>query len=270
MTELREVPLEQSRFSELLYAVTDGVARITLNRPAELNSFSTNLYRELRDAVRLATIDDMVDIVVITGTGRAFATGGDLKEVLAYLQPDADPLDIYRFEDNLPFETVRQCPKVTIAAVNGICMAGGLITTMSCDISVAVADAVFAAPEGKVGVAEGWMPAVMFGRVSLSKMRYLALTGTAIPADKAERWGLITEVVPDADALDRRVSEIIEEVRGTSPAVRRSYKQTINDIAPTGKMGDFREGTGTPDGIEGLSAFAEKRRPRYRNGTAHA
>lgn len=270
MTELRDIPREQSRFSELLYAVTDGVARITLNRPAELNSFSTNLYRELRDAVRLATIDDVVDIIVITGAGRAFATGGDLKEVLAYLQPGADPLDIYRFEDNLPFETVRQCPKVTIAAVNGICMAGGLITTMSCDISVAVADAVFAAPEGKVGVAEGWMPAVMFGRVSVSKMRYLVLTGTAIPADKAEHWGLITEVVPDAGALDRRVNEIIEEVRGTSPAVRRSYKQAINDIAPAGKMGDFREGTGTPDGIERLSAFAEKRRPQYRNGTTHA
>lgn len=252
-----------SRFSEMLYAVEDGVAILTLHRPEQLNSFTTTLYRELRDGVRLAVADDSVDVIVITGSGRAFATGGDLLEVLDYLRPDADPLDIYRFEDNLPFATVRNCPKVTIAAVNGICMAGGLITTMSCDISVAVADAVFAAPEGRVGVAEGWMPAAMSGRVSLAKARYLLLTGRSIPAELAESWDLITEVVADQDALQRRVTEIVREVRRTSPTVRRTYKQYVNDLAPEGHMGAFREGTGSADGIEGLRAFAEKRRPRF-------
>lgn len=252
-----------NRFTEMLYTVTDGVATLTLNRPAELNSFSTNLYGELRDGIRLANADDDVDVVVITGTGRAFATGGDLLEVLDYLKPDADPLAIYRFEDNLPFSAVRNCPKVTIAAVNGICMAGGMITTMSCDISVAVADAVFAAPEGRVGVAEGWMPAAMFGRVSLAKARYLLLTGKSIPAAQAEAWGLITEVVPDQAALEGRVEEIVGEVRATSPTVRRLYKQYLNEIAPEGKLGDFKEGTGSADGVEGLRAFAEKRRPRF-------
>lgn len=251
------------RFTEMLYSVDGGVATLTLNRPRELNSFSTTLYRELRDGIRLANADDSVDVVVITGTGRAFATGGDLREVLGYLTPEADPLEIYRFEDNLPFAAVRNCPKVTIAAVNGVCMAGGLITTMSCDIAVAVADAVFAAPEGRVGVAEGWMPAAMFGRVSLSKARYMLLTGKSVPADRAEAWGLITEVVADQDALRTRVAEIVEEVRATSPTVRRLYKQYVNEIAPEGKLGDFTEGTGSADGIEGLRAFAEKRRPRF-------
>lgn len=251
------------RFSEMLYTVADGVATLTLHRPDQLNSFSTTLYRELRDGIRLATADASVDVVVITGAGRAFATGGDLLEVLDYLRPDADPLEIYRFEDNLPFTAVRNCPKVTIAAVNGICMAGGLITTMSCDISVAVADAVFAAPEGRVGVAEGWMPAAMFGRISLAKARYLLLTGKSVSAEQAEDWGLITEVVPDQATLHARVQEIVGEVRCTSPTVRRMYKQYVNEIAPEGHLGAFREGTGNADGIEGLRAFAEKRRPRF-------
>jgi enoyl-CoA hydratase/carnithine racemase len=128
---------------------------------------------------------------------------------------------------------------------------------------VAVADAVFAAPEGRVGVAEGWMPAALFGRVSLATARYLLLTGKSIPAARAEEWGVITEVVPDQAALDARVAEIVDEVRATSPTVRRLYKQYMNEITPEGKLGDFKEGTGSADGVEGLRAFAEKRRPRF-------
>src|ERR1700729_2572386 len=100
---LREVAADD-RFGELVYQVHDGTAFIRLNRPAVLNAFSVRMYRELRDSIRLANADDDVDIIVITGTGRSFATGGDLKQLLAFVE-SGDPLAMYTFDDNVPFET---------------------------------------------------------------------------------------------------------------------------------------------------------------------
>jgi enoyl-CoA hydratase/carnithine racemase len=250
-------------FTTIEYTVDGGIATARFDRPEVLNAFSSQMYGELKGAIRLAVADDTVDAVVITGTGRAFATGGDLREVLACLAEPTGPLDIYRFEDNLPFDAIRGCPKPTIAAINGTCMAGGLITAMSCDIAIAVDDAVFAAPEARIGLAESWVPALMFGRISLSKMKYLTLTGKAIPAREAERIGLITEVAADIAALRARVGEIVGELRATSPNARRLYKDYINALVPNGSASDLYSTMFTEEGVEGLRAFVEKRPPRY-------
>jgi enoyl-CoA hydratase/carnithine racemase len=137
-------------FEQLHYSVDDGVATVRLDRPEHLNAFTSQLYGEVKWAMWKATADDSVDVVVITGTGRAFATGGDLKETLARLESD-DPLAMHAFFDNLPWHDVRDCPKVVIAAVNGLCLAGGLITALCADISVAAASARFGFAEGRVG-----------------------------------------------------------------------------------------------------------------------
>jgi enoyl-CoA hydratase/carnithine racemase len=126
-------------FEQLRYSVEGGVARVRLDRPDQLNAFTSRLYGELKWAMRRAGADDSVDVVIVTGTGRAFATGGDLKETLGRLE-SGDPLAMYAFYDNLPWTAIRECPKVVIAAVNGLCLAGGLITAVCADIAVAVVE----------------------------------------------------------------------------------------------------------------------------------
>ena len=256
------------QFEELRYSVEDGTARMRLDRPEQLNAFSSNLYGEIRWAMRAAAEDDGVDVVVITGTGRAFATGGDLKETLSRLGSD-DPLSMYAFYDNLPWAAIRECPKVVVAAVNGLCLAGGLITAVCADIAIAAESARFGFAEGTVGIADAMAPALLHARVGTAKLKYLLLTGQLIDAAEAERIGLVTEVVPD-DRLTARVDEVIGELRSTSPVSRSLFKQYVNEHTPLpsthGGLPAFR----SPEVIEGLRAFADRRPPDYRPAPAPA
>ena len=252
--------VERHVFAELDYAVAGGVARIRLNRPDQLNAFTSRLYGELKLAVRQAGADPSVDIIVLTGTGRAFATGGDLKESLVRLE-SGDPLAMHAFYDNFPWSEIRACPKVVIAAVNGLCLAGGAIVALCCDISVAVESARFALTEGKVGMADSLGPALLHARVGTAKLKYLVLTGRMIDAREAERIGLVTEVVPD-ERLEDRVAEIVAELRETSPEARRRYKELVNSHTPLPADGGVP--VFSPEAMEALRAFAEGRKPDYR------
>lgn len=256
------VPDPAREFEQLRYSVEDGVARIRLDRPEQLNAFTSRLYGEVKWAMRTAAVDDSVDVVVITGTGRAFATGGDLHETLGRLE-SGDPLAMYAFYDNLPWQAIRDCPKVVVAAVNGLCLAGGLITAVCSDIAVAAESARFGFAEGKVGVADAVAPALLHARVGTAKLKYLLLTGAMIDAAEAERIGLVTEVVPD-DRLDQRVAEVVDELRSTSPVSRRLFKQYVNEhtAMPSGHGGG--PAFASPEVLEGLRAFADGRRPDYR------
>ena len=248
-------------FEQLEYRVDDGAAFIRLNRPQALNSFTTQLYGEVKDAVRLAAADDAVDIIVITGTGRAFGTGGDLTEVLARMD-DPNPLALHAYDDNMPFETIKHCGKTTIAAVNGICVAGGLAVASTCDLQIAARSATFGIPEGRIGMASSMFPSVMFGRISLSKLKYLLYTGKSISADEAERIGMITEVTED-NALEARVLEVIAEIRKTSPVARRMYAEFVNRIVPRQANSDLYRSLTSDECKEGLRAFNEKRKPGF-------
>ena len=251
------------QFTELGYRVEGGVARLQLNRPEAGNSFSSRLYGELKWGIRAADFDVGVDIVVLTGVGRSFATGGDLKEVMTRIGKDDGGFDMYAFTDNLPWDALRLCTKPVIAAINGHCFAGGLITAAWCDIQVAVESAQFALSEAKVGMVDAMAPAVLSGRMPMPKLKYAYLTGKPFTAHQAEEWGLITEVVPDGE-LDKRVDEIIEEVRGTTPVAHAALKRYLHELIPRpwdeGGMAAFR----SPELREGLAAFAEKRDPNFR------
>ena len=247
---------------ELGYKVEDGVAWIRLDRPEQLNAFSSRLYEELKWSLRFASFDEAVDVVVLTGTGRAFATGGDLKEARERIE-DGDPLSFYAFVDNLPWAEFRQCPKVVIGAVNGLCHAGGVIAAVSCDITIAAESARFALTEGRVGIADAVAPTLLASRLSTAKLKYLLLTGKEITAREAERIGLITEVVPD-DALEARVAEVVGEVRRTSPLSRRLFKQCVNQLEPIPTDPAMLFSTlGSPEAREGLRAFSEGRAPKF-------
>jgi enoyl-CoA hydratase/carnithine racemase len=244
-------------FEQLEYRVDAGVAFIRLNRPEALNSFTSVLYSEVKDAVRLATADDLIDIIVITGTGRAFATGGDLNEVLARID-DANPLALYAYDDHMPFETVKHCGKTTIAAINGICVAGGLALASCCDLQIATRGAKLGIPEARIGIASSMIPSLLFGKVSIAKLKYLLYTGKMISATEAERIGMITEVTDDGQ-LDARIQEVIQEIRKTSPNARRLYAEYVNRMLPTPANADLYRSLVSEECKEGLRAFRDKR-----------
>lgn len=248
---------EVGRFEDLVYEVRDHAAWIRLDRPQVLNAFSSRLYGELKMAVRLADADPDVDIVVITGTGRAFGTGGDLQEGLEVLSPDADPLAYYRFADNLPYDAIRDTPKVVIAAVNGICMAGGLIAALTADIIVAAESATFGIPEGRIGMPEPWIPNMFFARVSIAHLKLLALTGGTLDAHEARTLGLVPLVVPD-DQLTERVEELIASLRETTVESRARYKQYINQLIPYTPPTVAARTMKTPGALERLQRYAAR------------
>jgi enoyl-CoA hydratase/carnithine racemase len=226
-------------FESLEYSVTGSTATIRLNRAEAKNAFTTALYAEVRDAVRLSDRDPQVRCMVITGTGGAFAAGGDLKEMLTYLEPDGEDgrLGIYRFEDSLPFMAMRTATKPIIAAVNGICVGGGCTTIASCDIVIAAESARFGIPEVRVGLVDAYLPTFLFGQVSLPMLKYLTYTGKLINARTAEKIGLITEVVPDED-LEARVIEVAAELAATSDSAKAQYKAMFNRMVPETSMRD--------------------------------
>ncbi len=245
------------KFEELEYKVEDGAAFLRLNRPHALNSFTASLYSEVKDAIRLASADDGVDIIVITGTGRAFATGGDLHEVLAKLE-DPNPLALAAYDDTMPFETIKHCEKTTIAAVNGVCVAGGLALASVCDLQIAGRSATFGIPEARSGLASSLCPSLLFGKISIAKLKYLLYTAKSISADEAERIGMITEVVDD-DRLMARVREVIAEIRETTPRARALYNEYLNKILPVAPNSDLYRSMRTPECLEGLRAFAARK-----------
>ena len=122
-SQMSEPPTQPSDH-HLLYAVEDGVAWIQFNRPEQLNAFTAELYKEIKDTIRRAEADESIDTIVFTGTGRAFSTGGDLKSVFERLT-DPDPLRFAEMADSSWFDVLKDCRKMTIAAVNGIAVAAG-------------------------------------------------------------------------------------------------------------------------------------------------
>jgi enoyl-CoA hydratase/carnithine racemase len=241
----------------------DGAAWIALNRPERLNSFTPESYRLLRDAVRTAEADDDIDIIVISGTGRAFATGADL-DALDEALSDPDPTAIFAFGDNFPFETIRDSTKVTIAAVNGLCLGAGMIIAASCDLVLASEGASFSLPEGRVGIADPFAPAALFSKIPTNQLKYLALTGESISARQAHAMGLVTQVVngDDGEALLNATETLIDALRRTTPTARRLYKHYIDDLLPRARAKDAFESLLSEEGRSAVAAYLARRRSR--------
>jgi enoyl-CoA hydratase/carnithine racemase len=249
--------LTQPQFETIEYSVEDRTAWIRLNRPEVLNAFSSRMYGEVKNALRMADHDDEIDTIAITGSGKAFGTGGDLKELLDCLD-SSDPLAIYRFDDALPFDVLRRTSKTTFAVVNGICIAGGLMITLLCDFAIASNAASFGAPEGRVGFADAFLPSLLYGRVSTPQIKYLLYTGKSISATQAVDLGLITMAVPH-DELITATNRMISEVRETSPLSRKLYKSYLDRLLPPAHIDDSHPAMRSPEAISRLRKFAVRR-----------
>jgi enoyl-CoA hydratase/carnithine racemase len=219
---------EELGFERILYERSPPRVTITLNRPEVLNAFDFQMLRELARAAENASWDDEIRVVVLTGAGRAFCVGADLKSWGAdYLgNPDAYWKWFGAFKD--AHDKLREIGKPTLARINGICVGGGNEFQMACDLAVMVDDAFIrhvGLEHGSVpaGGATQWLP-VMVGE---RRAREIVLLCEAIPAGQAEDWGLVNRSVPAAD-LDPAVDDLVEKLASKLPQTTRYAKQQLN------------------------------------------
>ena len=203
-----------------------GCAVLTLNRPQAANALSLALRRELVQAVDRCAADPEVRVLVLTGAGKAFCAGLDLKELGAAIDPTAALVSDPRTD---PVLALRRFGGPIIAAVNGVAVTGGFELALACDVLLASTEARFADTHARVGVIPGWGLSQLLPRlIGPYRAKELSLTGNFIDAACAEAWGLINRVVPPAELLPQALA-LARDMLSVPPPMLLQYKRLINE-----------------------------------------
>ncbi len=260
-------------FENIRFEIDGAIARLTLNRPDKMNSFTSFMHAELREALDHVQQDKSIRVLVITGAGRAFCAGQDLSDPLVKFTPGETPPDMGNVVDDnyKPLILRLQNLRVpTIAAVNGVAAGAGASLAMACDLAVACQSAFFLQAFSKIGLLPDtggtWF---LPQRVGMARAMGLALLADKLPAQKAAEWGLIWSAVEDADfaaAVDTLAKQLA--VAPTKALVRT--RQAMH-AAPTHtleqqlsmEVGFMRELGWGHDYSEGVAAFLEKRAAKF-------
>ncbi len=248
---------------------TDGpIARITLNRPDRLNSFTVQMHEELRDA--LANLGE-ARVVILTGAGRGFCAGQDLND--RAVSADDHPVDLGMTVEtswNPLIRTLTSLPQPVIAAVNGVAAGAGANIAMACDIVVAARSAKFIQSFSAIGLIPDSGGTWHLPRaVGQARALGLALTGEPLGAEKAAEWGMIWKAVDD-DALGSQVEAIANKLASLPPLglaatkemIRSSWQYSLDEELGR-QAGAMRRLGFTEDYREGVAAFLEKRQPNF-------
>jgi 2-(1,2-epoxy-1,2-dihydrophenyl)acetyl-CoA isomerase len=248
----------------------DGaVATIFLDRPDALNALTVPLKEALLAAFEDVAADDEVRAVILTGAGRAFCAGQDLRE---RLEPDALPLaDEIRARYNPLIRAMRALPKPIVGAINGVAAGAGASLAFACDIRIAAEGASFLLAFGRVGLIPDSGATWLLPRlVGAAKAVELALTTEPMSAADAERFGLVAKVVPAAELLPVSGAVAARLAAGapvalalTKDALERSWSATLDQQLETEADLQGRAGA-TADHQEGIAAFLERRPPAFR------
>lgn len=248
----------------------DGVAVLTMNRPAVFNAFDETLIAELDAAFELLGGDDSVRAIVLAGAGKHFSAGADLQwmqRAAAAAQED-NLADARRFAAMLA--RIAECPKPTLARVQGAALGGGVGLVAACDMALASDLASFSVSEAKMGILPAVIGPHLVNAVGLREARRLALTASRIGADEALRLGLVQRAVP-AEQLDAAVEALVTDLLACGPQAQAEIKQLYARLAPGPVTAEVRELTAqtiarvrtTPEAREGFSAFLGKRKPNW-------
>lgn len=250
--------------STLTTEIADGVALVTLNRPAQMNALSAELRRELTETFARLNTDDAVRVAVLTGAGeRAFCAGLDLKELGAGASIGATVED-----PNDPVSVLNRFEKPIVGAINGVAITGGFELALACDVLYASETARFADTHARVGIAPGWGLSQKLSRlIGIGRAKELSFTGNFLDAPTAHAWGLVNRVFAPAELLPAAM-KLAADMAQIDPAFLARYKRLIDDgfALPFGEAmalerrqaAEFNAAV-TPDSIEARRAAVQAR-----------
>ncbi len=254
---------------EFILAETRGkVGVITLNRPKQMNALNAQLMQELADALYAFDANEAVGAIVITGNEKAFAAGADIVAM-----KDWNFVDVYQADYiTRDWEHIRKIRKPVIAAVAGFALGGGNELAMACDIIIAAENAKFGQPEVNLGIVPGAGGTQRLPRaVGKAKAMDMCLTARMIDAAEAERSGLVSRVVP-LDKLMEEAMAVADKIAAYSLPVVMMIKESVNRAYESSltegilfERRVFHSGFALADQKEGMAAFAEKRKPGFKN-----
>ena len=240
------------------------VARLTLTRPRTRNAMTQAMWAALPEVLAEAAGDDAVRALVVTGAGGAFSAGADIGE-FAQVYADADSAAAYNATVRAGVAALRDLPRPVIAAIAGPCVGGGVALALACDLRMAAADAVFAVPPARLGIA--YSPAdtaLLVQAVGPARAKDLIFSARRVPAPEALSMGLVDRLADDPLAAATDHAAALAEL---SPASIRQAKATINALAPATTdpaiVAGFTALFSGPDFAEGRAAFLERRAPRF-------
>jgi enoyl-CoA hydratase len=254
-------------YETLLYEKADGISTITLNRPDRLNAINFQLAIDLDAITSIVEEDEEVRVIILTGAGRGFCAGADIK-ALADSKSKALPIVDRRYT---VFNRLEDLGKPVIAAINGACNGGGLELALCCDFRIASEEATFGLGEVKLGVIPAAGGTARLPRlIGIGRAKEFLYFGNRVGAQEALRIGMINKVVPPAELLpeaNRWAAELVER----PPLSLKALKYCVNigmqmDLASAVEYEAKHAAilTKTEDVIEGMTAFVEKRKPIFK------
>ena len=267
------LPLSDYSPKHFLLAVVDGVATITLNRPERKNPLTFESYRELTDFFRACAFDDEVKVVVVTGAGGNFSSGGDVFEIIGPLvKMDTRGLTAFTRMTGDLVKAMRACPQPIVAAVEGICAGAGAIVAMASDMRLAAAGAKVAFLFNKVGLAGCDMGAcaILPRIIGQSRASDLLYTGRFMSAEEGERWGFFNRVVPrdrllsEAESAARDIAEGPSFAHGmTKRMLAMEWAMSVEEAIEAEAIAQALCMT-TEDFARAYRAFAARQKPVFR------
>jgi enoyl-CoA hydratase len=245
----------------------DAIVVLTLNRPDKLNAIDDAMLDALDRTLCELEADHDCRAVILTGAGRAFSAGADIKEWTALTPQEFGPA--WGLRGHRLFDRLASLAQPVIAAINGIAFGGGLELALCADIRIAAEGARLGLPEVTIAALPGWGGTQRLPRlIGPGRARHMILTGQPLEATKAEAWGLVTEVVA-ADALMARARELARQLAANAPLAVQAAKRLIDAALPASPAATLEVPAsmavgGSEDAREGRQSFLERRPPRYR------
>jgi enoyl-CoA hydratase len=259
-------------YQTIIYEKANAVAALTLNRPAELNPLDDRTVAELHACFDAIDADRELEIVVLRGAGRAFSAGGDLKKALS-LHRDVDWMAAMGYELRRLLQRIEESELLVIAVVDGLCVAGGIELILACDLVIASERARFSDGHLNFSLLPGAGGTQRLPRqVGPLRAKELLLTARTFDGQEAAAMQLVTRCIP-TNGLDRHVTELIANLLEKSFSSRKAIKQLVNRGLKLSREDGLAMEAGYvlkyetthPDAHEGLVAFSEKRKPRFRS-----
>lgn len=255
----------------LIETDNSGVATVTLNRAEKHNAFNDDVIAELDAAFRDLSTDEAVRVIVLTGAGKSFSAGADLgwmKKTAGYSTADNEA-DAMRLSGML--SVIANCPKPTIALVNGAAFGGGVGLTACCDIALSLSTAVFSLSEVKLGLTPATISPYVVRAIGTRAAQRYFLTGERFDGIEARRIGLVHEIAQTLDEAEMILGGLIDQLLSGGPTAQADCKSLIRLVAGREIDESLRTETAkriaerrtSIEGQEGLTAFFEKRKPNW-------